>query len=34
MQDQHEDDGKEPWTLGQGEMLNTSAGDVDTMVDD
>jgi len=34
VQDQHEDDGKEPWTLGQGEMLNTSAGDVDTMVDD
>ena len=28
------DDGKEPWTIRQGEMVNTSAYDVDTMVDD
>jgi len=33
-EDQDEDDGKEPQTLGQGEMVNTSADDVDTMVDD
>ena len=33
-QDQDEDDGKEPQTLGQREMVNTSADDVDTMVDD
>jgi hypothetical protein len=33
-EDQDEDDGKEPRMLGQGEMLNTSADDVDTMVDD
>jgi hypothetical protein len=33
-EDQDEDDGKEPRTLGQGEMVNTSADDVDTMVDD
>ena len=32
-EDQDEDDGKEPWTLGQGEMVKTSADDVDTMVD-
>jgi len=31
--DQEEDDGKEPRTLGQGKMVNTSADDVDTMVD-
>jgi hypothetical protein len=29
-----EDDGKEPWMICQGEMVNTSADDVDTMVDD
>jgi hypothetical protein len=33
-EDQDEDDGKEPRTLGQGEMVNTSADDVETMVDD
>jgi len=33
-EDQDEDDDKEPRTLGQGEMVNTSADDVDTMVDD
>jgi hypothetical protein len=33
-EDQDEDDGKEPRTIGQGEMVNTSADDVDTMVDD
>ena len=29
-----EDDGKEPQTLGQEEMVNTLADDVDTMVED
>jgi hypothetical protein len=33
-ENQDEDDGKEPRTLRQGEMVNTSAHDVDTMVDD
>jgi hypothetical protein len=33
-QDEEEDNGKEPWTIGQGEMVNTSAEDADTMVDD
>jgi hypothetical protein len=33
-EDKDEDNGKEPWRIGQGEMLNTSADDVDTMVDD
>jgi len=33
-EDQAEDDGKEPRTLGQGEMVNTLADDVDTMVYD
>ena len=33
-EDKDEDDGKEPRTIGQGEMVNTSADDVDTMVDD
>jgi len=33
-EDQDKDDGKEPWTLGQGEMVNSSADNVDTMVDD
>jgi hypothetical protein len=32
--DEDEDDGKEPRTIGQGEMVNTSADNVDTMVDD
>jgi len=31
--DEDEDDGKEPRTIGQREMVNTSADDVDTMVD-
>jgi len=33
-EDGNEDDGKEPRTIGQGEMVNTSADDEDTMVDD
>ena len=33
-EEEEEDDGKEPRTIGQGEMVNTSADDVDTMVDD
>jgi hypothetical protein len=33
-EDKNEDDGKEPWTIGQGEIVNTSADNVDTMVDD
>jgi len=33
-EDEYEDDGKEPQTIGQGEMVNTSADGVDTMVDD
>ena len=33
-EDQDEDDGKEPRTDGQGEMVNSSADDIDTMVDD
>jgi len=32
-EDKDEDDGKEPRTIGQGEMVHTSADDVDTMVD-
>jgi len=32
-EDEDEDDGKEPRTIGQGEMVNTSADDVDTIVD-
>jgi len=32
--DDDEDDRKEPWTFGLGEMVNTSADDVHTMVDD
>ena len=32
-EDEDEDDGKEPRTIGQGEMVNTSADDADTMVD-
>jgi len=33
-EDEDEDDGKKPRTIGQGEMVNTSAENVDTMVDD
>ena len=33
-EDKDGDDGKEPWTMGPEEMVNTSADDVDTMVDD
>jgi hypothetical protein len=33
-EDKDDDDGKEPRTIGQGEMVNTLADDVDTMVDD
>jgi len=33
-EDEDEDDGKEPQTIGQGEMVNTLADDIDTMVDD
>jgi len=32
-EDEDEDNGKEPQTIGQGEMVNTSADDADTMVD-
>jgi hypothetical protein len=32
--DEDENNGKEPRTIGQGEMVNTSADDADTMVDD
>jgi hypothetical protein len=27
------DDGKDPWTIGQGVMVNSSADDADNMVD-
>jgi hypothetical protein len=33
-EDQDQDDGKEPRTIGQGEMVMTFANDVDPMVDD
>jgi hypothetical protein len=33
-EEEDEDDGKEPRMIGQGEMVNPSADDVDTMVDD
>jgi hypothetical protein len=33
-EDKDEDDGKEPRTIGQGEIINTLAYYVDTMVDD
>jgi len=33
-EDEDEDDGKEPQMITQGEMVNTSADDVDTTVDD
>jgi len=32
-EEEDEDNGKEPRTIGQGEMVNTSADDADTMVD-
>jgi len=33
-EDEDENNGREPRTIGQGEMVNTSADDADTMVDD
>jgi hypothetical protein len=33
-EDEDENNGKEPRTIGQGEMVNTLADDADTMVDD
>jgi hypothetical protein len=33
-EEEDEDDGKEPRTIGQGEMVNTSSDDVDAMGDD
>ena len=33
-EDRNKDDGKEPWTIGLGEMVNTSADDADTIVED
>jgi hypothetical protein len=33
-EEKDEDDGKEPRTIGQGEMVNTSTDDADTRVDD
>jgi len=33
-EEEDEDNGKEPRTIGQGEMVNTAADDADTMVDD
>jgi hypothetical protein len=32
--EEEEDDGKEPQTIAPGEMVNTSADNADTMVDD
>ena len=32
-ENENEDNGKEPRTIGQGEMVNTSADDADSMVD-
>jgi len=32
-ENENEDDGKEPWTISQREMVNTSAENLDTMVD-
>jgi hypothetical protein len=32
-EDKNEDDGNEPWMIRQGEMVNTSPHNVDTMVD-
>jgi hypothetical protein len=33
-EDEDEDNGKQPWKIGQGEMVNTSADNADMMVDD
>jgi len=33
-EDENEDDGKGPWMIGQGEIVTTSADDVDTMLAD
>jgi hypothetical protein len=33
-QDEDEDNGKDPWTIGQGEMVNILTDNTDTMVDD
>jgi hypothetical protein len=33
-EEEDKDNGKEPRTIGQGEMVNTSADDADGMVDD
>ena len=33
-EEKEEDDGKEPWTIGEREMVNTSADYVDTIEDD
>jgi hypothetical protein len=33
-EEEEEEDGKEPETIGQGEIVNTSAKDANTMVDD
>jgi hypothetical protein len=33
-EEEDEDNGNEPRTIGQGEMVNTSADDADTMVED
>jgi hypothetical protein len=34
VEDVDEDDGKETWTIGQGEMVNLPADNVDAIVDD
>jgi len=33
-EDKNEDDGKEPWTIGQRAIVNTSADDADSTGDD
>jgi len=33
-EDEHEHDDKEPWSIGQGDMVHTSADDVQSMVND
>jgi hypothetical protein len=33
VEDEDQDDGKEPWTIGHREMVNTSADDINTAVD-
>jgi len=32
--DENKDDAKEHWSIGQGDIVNTSAEDVETLVDD